>query len=156
MEKKVTKEEVERVLNLYICYTQRVDNILNELFPPEFKVGDWVVRIWPSGKETLGKAVFEHGDLYWKCEEEYKHEGGVSKGQPYGKISNYKGGWNGSKLRHATPEEIAAAEWEEGKEYRVWEDKMKLVRVSSSRVGYFYENGRYDGNDVRYSKYEKL
>lgn len=45
MERKVTREEVKRVLEQEFgkSYLKSKERILNELFSPEFKVGDWVV-----------------------------------------------------------------------------------------------------------------
>lgn len=42
MEKTVTKAEVERVLDKTILEYNKIEKILNELFP-SFKVGDWEV-----------------------------------------------------------------------------------------------------------------
>jgi len=156
MKKKVTKEEVERVLEQYLTPITK-EPILNELFPPYFNVGQYAIRVWPSGKETLGKAVLKNGQLYWQCEESYNGEGGVYKGELYGLISNYTNRKKGSKLRHATPEEIAAAEWEEGKPYKVWgANGEKLIRISAETVGMFYSFGGYSGNTIKYDKYEKI
>ena len=155
MKKTVTKEEVERVLEQYLTPITK-EPILNELFPPYFNVGQYAIRVWPSGKETLGKAVLKNGQLYWQCEESYNGEGGVYKGELYGLISNYTNRKKGSKLRHATPEEIAAAEWEEGKPYKVWFVDGCAVRISSDKVGHFYVGGNFEGESVKHDKYEKI
>jgi hypothetical protein len=59
-------------------------------------------------------------------------------------------------LRHATPEEIAAAEWEEGKPYKVWIDADWAVRISADEVGSFYVYGYSNGVKEKFNKYEKL
>jgi len=157
--KTVTKEEVERVFKEHSSdFTfQGADKmILNELFPPEFKVDQYAIRIWPSGKETLGKVVFKNGQLYWQCEESYEGEGGVEKGGWYGLVSNYTNGKSSSKLRHATPEEIAEAEWKEGAVYKVYSGSGWYVRIASDMVGWFYCNGRVEGSTTEYTTYEKI
>ena len=145
--KTVTKEEVERVALRHINGVI-VDKILNELFPPEFKVGDWVVCPekpsdtfkygWDSDMDDLiGEALevssFKHGAL-------------VAAGWI----------WSTKWVRHATHEEIAAAEWEEGAVYKVWFANGCAVRISTNKVGEFYSSGFYDGDTVKYDKYEKL
>lgn len=141
MEKKVTKEEVERVLNLYICNLQRVDNIINELFPPEFdpKAGEWVIsdhKDWKIGAVKLDDVngfAFISNRITW------------DRRLCFGELT-----------RHATPEEIAAAEWEEGKPYKVmWNNEWHL-RVSADKVGHFYNHGKFKGSTSDYHKYEKL
>jgi len=152
MEKKVTKAEVERVLNIYICNSQRVDNILNELFP-SFKIGDYFVCPerpinpdlrnygWDKQMDLLVGSVMKvggfDGDLAIEDEE---HE--------------YS--WAVEWVRHATPEEIAAAEWEEGKPYKVIHANDEEVCISSNKVGSFYKNGRFQGDTFKHDKYEKL
>ena len=144
MEKKVTKEEVERVLNLYICYTQRVDNILNELFPPEFKVGDWV-------KVKAGVSI-ESNDLDGKVVKLTR----VGSKYVSAEKTDRLAGMHFNEVRHATPEEIAAAEWEEGKPYKVWREGEAIVYISSEKVGFFYGSGRFEGKSYKFEKYEKL
>jgi len=150
MEKKVTKEEVERIVEKYTSVTQK-DRILNELFPLEFKVGDWVLTSfrangWGSFPHEVNNMILQIESI-------------VNENFPKG-IETTVIFTSGVKTnikeikRHATPEEIAISEWEEGRECIVWDGSLKLVRVSSSRVGYFYEGGRYSGNDVKFSKYD--
>jgi len=141
MEKTVTKEEVERVLKLYICNSQRVDNILNELFPPDFepKSGDWVISDHPDWKigavrlDDVNRLEFMSNRIAWDRRSSF-----------------------GELTRHATPEEIAAAEWEEGKPYKVWIDECWKLRVSSATIGNFYLNGLFEGKSMEWDKYEKL
>jgi hypothetical protein len=145
MEKTVTKEEVERVLEQYLTPITK-EWILNELFPTEFKVGDWVVcPVKPSDPSKYGWDS-DMDDLIGEALEvsSFKHGALVAAGWI----------WSTKWVRHATHEEIAAAEWEEGRECVVWDGSLKLVRVSSSRVGYFYESGMYSGNEVKFSKYD--
>ena len=59
-------------------------------------------------------------------------------------------------VSHATPEEIAAAEWEEGKPYKVIHANDEEVCISSNKVGSFYKNGRFQGDTFKHDKYEKL
>jgi len=154
MEKTVTKKEVERVLKQYLTPITK-EPILNELFPPEFRVGDYficharptqsVVRNcdWVGSMDALVGKVMKVGNIYLD-----------------GDIEDKENGWSWAHewIRHATPEEIAEATWEKGKEYRVWNDcGEKLVRVASNRVGWFYTDGCYIGNTTGiYTKYEKL
>ena len=143
MKKKVTKEEVERVLEQYLTPITK-EPILNELFPPEFKVGDKVMVI---GKRSI-EARSLNGDVV-----ELKT---VSNNT----VSTYVEmhyGMHFNEVRHATPEEIAAAEWEEGKPYKVWgANGEKLIRISAETVGMFYSFGGYSGNTIKYDKYEKI
>jgi len=148
MEKTVTKEEVERVFKentAAFVYEGAEKEILNELFPPEFKVGDWVVigkdndyyvnKSGEIGRITKLKKI--------SCEVDCGHSS-------LGNSHNY------CNLRHATPEEIAAAEWEEGEVYIVWLGEIEAVRVASSEVGRFYQNGEFKGKTLKHDKYEKL
>lgn len=142
MEKTVTKEEVERALDK-LKYTKAVkEEILNELFPPEYRVGDWVIG-WHNGNKYKNKA--------WQIGGFRDSTGSViPKQEP-----NWATGIE--DIHHATPEEIAEATWEEGKEYRVWNaNGVKLVRVASDMVGHFYIDGNYSGGTHHYDKYEKL
>jgi len=142
MEKKVTKEEVERALsNLRLVSDKLADEILTELFP--FKIGDKVMVI---GKSTV-EARSLNGDVV------------EIKNVTNSTVSTCTGMYYGMHLcevRHATPEEIAAAEWEEGKLYKVFIRGEEAVRVSSSEVGKFYSNGFFSGHAFDFDKYEKL
>jgi len=144
MEKTVTKAEVERVLKNEIGHaTSSIRDILNELFPPEFKVGDWVVG-WH----------FDH-----KYRENAWQIGGFKKGNAFF-VPKEEPNWSTGieDIRHATPEEIAAAEWEEGKPYRVWNGCIPAwqVKISAEKVGHFYWDGQFEGVSSENSKYEKL
>jgi len=128
-----------------VKYSDYLDQeLLNELFPPEFKVGDKVM--------VTSKRTAESKKLYGKVVE--------LKNVTTNTVSTYTTMTHGmffDEVRHATPEEIAAAEWEEGKVYRVWDSNgVKRVRVSSNKVGKFYTHGCYEGNTNHYDKYEKL
>ena len=141
MEKKVTRKEVERALRKYSEKDWK-DAILNELFPPEFKVGDWVVG-WH----------FDH-----KYRENAWQIGGFKKGNAF-VVPKEKPNWSTGieDVRHATPEEIAAAEWEEGKPYKVWIDNdVEEVRISADKVGYFYSCAMFEGDVHKWKNYEKL
>ena len=143
MEKKVTKEEVERVFlnNFPIIDRIKLKKSLNELFHPEFRVRDWVVG-WHNNREGLR-------DNAWQIELFDKHGQAVPNGKKgYGTTIEC--------LRHATSEEIAAAEWEGGKPYKVWREGEPIVYISSDKVGFFYGSGRFDGRSYEYDKYEKL
>ena len=149
MKKKVTKAEVERALsNLRLVSDKLAGEILNELFPPEFKVGDkvMVTKIPESD--------------HWICDDErrlFTLKGGIESGFYGTRGSGDMHGLKGCEFRHATPEEIAAAEWESGKPYKVWDDgKEALVRISSDEVGLFYRYGLFSGGCHAYDKYEKL
>jgi hypothetical protein len=71
-------------------------------------------------------------------------------------VRQVNGGYGRFNFRHATPEEIAAAEWEEGKPYKVWIDEEWKLRVSSDKVGHFYSDGMFKGFSFKQDKYEKL
>jgi len=148
--KTVTKEEVERVFKEYssaFAFQEAKQVILNELFPPEFKVGDWVV-------------VLEADEFYFNSEQ------GVAKKivEVYSDLSEtryllkFKDGSTHSytDIRHATPEEIAAATWEANKPYKVWSGNYCRVRMSSDEVGMFYADGTFHGKTIHYENYEKL
>jgi len=153
--KTVTKEEVERVFKenaAAFVYEGAEKEILNELFP-SFKIGDYFVCPerpinpdlrnygWDKQMDLLVGSVMKvggfDGDLAIEDEE---HE--------------YS--WAVEWVRHATPEEIAAAEWEEGKFYRVWIRDEWMVRISACRVGWFYDHGSFAGASTKHDKYEKL
>jgi hypothetical protein len=53
---------------------------------------DYIVRIWPSGRITMGIAIYNRtGDaLMFKALESYEAEGGVYAGDVYGCISTNK------------------------------------------------------------------
>jgi hypothetical protein len=145
MEKTVTKEEVERVIKANadaFAYKEAPKKILNELFP-SFKVGDWVVGWHSCFKELTHNA--------WKIDDFDRHGRVVPVGKK-GYATSIE------SLRHATPEEIAAAEWEEGKPYKVWSDdgRTDYVRISSDTIGKFYAGGHFSGGCFTYDKYEKL
>lgn len=79
----------------------------------EIKVGDYIWRVWPSGKKTLGIACaysnssYDHDNKklkfthFWSLEN-YNHEGGVRKNEGYGAI----GSNNDYKYELATESEI--------------------------------------------------
>lgn len=72
------------------------------------KEGDYIVRVWPSGRLTMGIAVipsFQKGVLYFQSIETYDSEGGVVKGDTYGQLDS-----NHYIQRLATPIEIEAFE----------------------------------------------
>ncbi len=54
------------------------------------KENDLIVRKWPSGRLTMGKAVFDyqHKDLMFYSLENYESEGGVTSNQIYGYINH--------------------------------------------------------------------
>jgi hypothetical protein len=148
MKKKVTKEEVERVLQskLPSKYYSEMESILDELFP-SFKVGDkvMVTKIPKSG--------------HWICDDDrriFTLKGGIENGFYGTGDGGFMYGLEGCEFRHATTEEIAAAEWEPNKPYKVWIDGEWNLRVSSNVVGNFYTNGRFKGTIVEHDKYEKL
>lgn len=145
MEKKVTKAEVERVLEQYLTPITK-ESILNELFP-SFKVGDYLTPI-----ETNGALNAKTGDICIvdSIDAEYVYVEWITY------VRQNNGGYSRFNFRHATPEEIAAAEWEEGKVYRVWHYDEWRVRVSAKEVGCFYLEGSFEGVTRKHIKYEKL
>lgn len=71
------------------------------------KENDYIVRIWPSGNITMGKAIISPlkiGELMFYSLETYSNEGGVTKDDIYGYIDNI--GRDTHKHRLATPIEI--------------------------------------------------
>ena len=145
MEKTVTKAEVERVLEQYLTPITK-EPIINELFP-SFKVGEYLAL--KDGHElTHSKA----GDV---CRLALLKDGFCSV-EWVTETKQSNGDYFTSRFRHATPEEIAAAEWESGKPYRVWLCGGWMVRISTDRVGCFYNNGSFTGASTKYNKYEKL
>jgi hypothetical protein len=149
MEKTVTKEEVERVLQskLPSKYYSEMESILNELFPPEFKAGDYLTPI-----ETNGTLSANTGDICIvdSIDAKYVYVEWITS------VRKVKVGYGRFNFRHSTPEEIAADEWEEGKGYKVWFGEIEAVRVASSEVGRFYPNGEFKGKTLKGDKYEKL
>jgi len=143
MKKTVTKEEVERVVGKYTRVSQN-ERILNELFPPEFKVGDWV-------KVTAGTSI-ESKELDGKVVKLTR----VGIGNVSAETTDILAGMHFNEVRHATPEEIAAAEWEEGKPYKIWYYDEWRVRVAAKEVGCFYLDGSFEGPIRKHDKYEKL
>jgi hypothetical protein len=135
MEKKVTKEELGqallKVLGQSVPYS-RHEEILNELFPPDFKVGDKVIVI-PTG--NLREIESFEDNKVWLTNRSWTRKDG---------------------LRHATPEEIAEAEWEEGAVYKVERGDAWVVRVASDKVGWFYYDGAFEGKTTKYNTYEKI
>jgi len=142
MEKTVTKEEVERVLDKYLVAFDEPEKILNELFPPEFKVGDWVVG-WGHDH-----SIYDRHKVAWRI--------GQVNGDKVHPSNNLSGETQIENIRHATPEEIAASEWEEGKPYKVRIGGDWMVRISADKVGRFYNNGYFEGCIFKNDKYEKL
>lgn len=134
--KTVTKEQVYKAL-----YNNcQKEDILNELFPPEFKAGEWVVG-WHNHIH-----VDDRHKKAWKI---YM----VKDGSAYMVDSTNTCIEN---IRHATPEEIEAATWKEGELYRVKKDGGWCVRVASPIVGHFYAYGYYEGRVTPWEDYEKL
>lgn len=89
----------------------------------EIKEGDYVVRVWPSGAITMGKASYEcmyksPNEAYFIALESYSSEGGVTKDNVYGTLNsiNYI-------HRLATPAEISV--FKEYGEVRNREDEIK-------------------------------
>lgn len=73
------------------------------------KENDYIVRIWPSGNITMGKAItspLKIGELMFYSLETYSNEGGVIKDDIYGYIDNI-GSSTKYKHRLATPIEIS-------------------------------------------------
>ena len=69
------------------------------------KENDYVVRVWPSGKMTMGVVKYFHSELpYFYSLENYSLEGGVKNGEVYGGISSN----SAYPQRLATPIEIEA------------------------------------------------
>jgi len=118
MEKKVTKEEFERVLNK-LKYTKAVkEEILNELFPPEFRIGEY-------SKNTAG-----HVDKIAAIS--------MKRNNP---IVEYEDGtWDFlHDIRHATPEEISVHEFI--KKLRMSEEEARELeddRVEMSKEELFW------------------
>jgi len=59
----------------------------------KIKENDFIVRTWPSGKKTMGKAISLHGKfstpvLYFESLETYFSEGGVLINNTYGEVKN--------------------------------------------------------------------
>jgi hypothetical protein len=135
--KTVTKEQVKKALN-----NRTKEDILNELFPPEFKAGEWVIG-WHS-KSTPDN----FHEKAWQIEEikgKYVYRVGLE-------------GYNTEidNIRHATPEEIESATWKEGELYRVKKERGWCLRVSANVVGHFYIYGYYDGQPIPCKTYEKI
>jgi len=123
------------------------EEILNELFPPEFKVGDkvMVTKIPESN--------------HWICNTNrrlFTLEGGIENGFYGTGGAGHMYGLEGCEFRHATPEEIAAAEWEEGNPYKLMHANDEEVCISANEVGQFYKEGRFKGDTFKHDKYEKL
>lgn len=157
MKKTVTKEEVERVALKHINGVI-VDKIINELFPPEFnpKEGEWIVKKWEDGDVDIihltkkaGYCLYSQDYYVRNKKHDLTKEAGLIDVKQM--IEDIR-----IKLRHATPEEIATAEWEEGKPYKVWFVDGCAVRVSANKVGHFYVGGSFEGESVKQDKYEKL
>jgi len=149
MEKTVTKEEVKEALKGKIPFKETTDEILNELFPPEFdpKVGEYYKLKSEFGDVVKVESLDDSG-WFWSPD----------LFNPYMDDSYSKNYHNPHLVieRNATPEEIATAEWEEGKPYKVWIHEEWRLRVSSGEVGYFYLDGKFEGRDCKWNEYEKL
>ena len=148
MEKKVTKEEVERVLK-YRVLEEKQKSIINELFPPEVepKVGEYYKLKSEFGDVGRVESLDDSG-WFWSPD----------LFNPYMDDSCSKNYHTPHLVieRNATPEEIAAAEWEEGKPYKVWFANGCAVRISANKVGNFYVDGNFQGESTKHDKYEKL
>lgn len=148
--KTVTKEEVERVFKenaASFVYEGAEKEILNELFQPEFKVGDWVVvletdEFYFNSEYGVAKQIVEIYSQFSPIRYELKFRDGST--------NNY------TDMRHATPEEIAAATWEANKPYKVYDHGRETVYISAEEIGHFYKHGWFDGKKIQFDKYEKL
>lgn len=135
--------------------------ILNELFPPEFKVGDTIKVLsldndcdWSTG---LTSVDLVKGGLYNVAGTEASRAAkNLGFNWYWVELEGIIGKISSNQVRHATPEEIVEAEWEEGKPYRVWLDGDWMVRISTDKIGYFYACGAFQGKTDYYDKYEKL
>jgi hypothetical protein len=136
----VTKEQVEKAL-----YNNcQKEDILNELFPPKFKAGDYLT---PIDDDTLMCATRGCVCLVNSLSKDYVNVEWISE------TDQHDGNYYLSRFRHATPEEIEAATWKEGELYKVLH---QYVRISAKTVGEFYNNGAYKGGTSKFDIYEKL
>lgn len=72
-----------------------------------YKVGDYCIRTWPSGKKTLGIAYsFMGTDLYFKSLENYAEEGGVIENYTYGLLQDpFRGIYQRPAFKDEIPKE---------------------------------------------------
>ena len=136
----VTKEQVEQVLEKKLPKSvghDEVQAILNELFPPDFKIGDWVV--WRLSNDKAPYKILS-----------------IEPFKVNHRFGSYGNSFDFDNIRHATPEEIAAATWDANKPYKVWIEDKEAVRISSDEVGRFYACGYFGGGCFTHEKYEKL
>jgi len=151
MKKELTREEVEKALCKRLLLEHDRQAILNDLFgkPFGFEKNGWITITksetnWNKKMDDfVGKTVQitnTHNDDF------------VS----FLNSGNWTWSYSCGHFRHATPEEIAEATWEEGKPYRVYWNNEWWIRVSAKRVGSFYNGGKFNGSVSEYFKYEKL